>query len=148
MPISQRRQLRLREDSLSSPSVSQRVSQSGVRPGHQGLYCPRLDGCGRRGTVEGIKGGHRQMDKNLRWERRAVVLSGPVTYPVLPGRGRRARGQGGRLGVPWVGADLYGFKPPRSSSAIFLPKSSWTYGRPGALSQNVSQRPLPADISR
>ena len=60
MPISQRRQLRLREDSLRSPSVSQRVSQSGVRPGHQGFYCPRPDGCGRRWTVEGIKGGHRQ----------------------------------------------------------------------------------------
>ena len=47
-----------------------------------------------------------------------------------------------------VGADLSGFKPPRSPSAIFLPESSWIDGSTGALSQTVTQKPLPADVSR
>ena len=148
MPISQRRQLRLREDSLSSPSVSQRVSQSGVRPGHQGFYCPRPDGCGRRGTVEGIKGGHRQDGREPTVGEDSSGAQWPSDISSIARPWALSSWSGWAAGVPWVGADLYGFKPPRSPSAVFLPKSSWTYGRPGAPSQSVSQRPLPADISR
>lgn len=57
MPILQIRQLRLREDSLNSPSVPRRVSQSGFKPESQGLYCLRLDRYEKKGAVEGTKGG-------------------------------------------------------------------------------------------
>lgn len=40
------------------------------------------------------------MEEDPQRERRAGVLGGPVKYPVLPGCGCWARGQGGRQVVP------------------------------------------------